>query len=267
MDKSEWTEQRIREWVESQTGPDYWYQTIPVKHGIVTPGKHDSRRRVEQMRLPEDLSGKTVLDIGCNSGMLCFECKRRGADRVVGIDLQANRLAQARTLAEITGLKVDFKEFDLFRAAELGCFDLVFCIAVLTEITDLIAGLEALKRATKGVLYVEIATVETFPPRQQNGPRSVAGRLLWPLVSFLHQRWAPDPFPRPLMGAAKLRRIESRMMTGWSLVPDRAFLDAVMGDEFDAADMGPSVRYNLFRLERKEETGNEPGPTARPRSR
>jgi tRNA (mo5U34)-methyltransferase len=36
--------------------------------------------------IPEDLSGKTVLDIGCNAGFYALEMKRRGAARVVGID-------------------------------------------------------------------------------------------------------------------------------------------------------------------------------------
>ena len=35
-------------------------------------------------RIPPDLRGKTVLDIGCNAGFYSIEMKRRGADRVVG---------------------------------------------------------------------------------------------------------------------------------------------------------------------------------------
>ena len=42
-------------------------------------------KRVEPA-LP-DLRGLTVLDIGCNSGFFSLECKRRGAARVVGIDV------------------------------------------------------------------------------------------------------------------------------------------------------------------------------------
>ena len=35
---------------------------------------------------PADLTGWTVLDIGCNAGFYALEMKRRGADRVVAID-------------------------------------------------------------------------------------------------------------------------------------------------------------------------------------
>ena len=36
--------------------------------------------------IPPDLTGRTVLDIGCNGGFYAIEMKRRGAERVVGID-------------------------------------------------------------------------------------------------------------------------------------------------------------------------------------
>ena len=43
--------------------------------------------------IPEDLSGKTVLDIGCNGGFYSLEMKRRGAARVVAIDHDEDYLA------------------------------------------------------------------------------------------------------------------------------------------------------------------------------
>ena len=50
--------------------------------------------------LPGDLTGKTVLDIGCNAGFYSFEMRRRGAARVVGIDADERYLAQARYAAQ-----------------------------------------------------------------------------------------------------------------------------------------------------------------------
>jgi tRNA (mo5U34)-methyltransferase len=41
--------------------------------------------------LPKDLSGRTVLDLGCNAGFYAFEMKRRGADRVVAVDSDPSR--------------------------------------------------------------------------------------------------------------------------------------------------------------------------------
>ena len=53
-------------------------------------------------RIPADLRGTTVLDIGCNAGFYSIEMKRRGADRVVGIDWDERYLAQARFAAEVS---------------------------------------------------------------------------------------------------------------------------------------------------------------------
>jgi tRNA (mo5U34)-methyltransferase len=36
---------------------------------------------------PDDLQGASVLDIGCNAGYYSIELKRRGAGRVVGVDV------------------------------------------------------------------------------------------------------------------------------------------------------------------------------------
>ena len=51
--------------------------------------------------IPSDLTGRSVLDIGCNGGFYSIEMKRRGAKRVLGIDFDEDYLAQARFAAEI----------------------------------------------------------------------------------------------------------------------------------------------------------------------
>lgn len=251
MKNKQWSTEEIRKWVESQTGLNYWYQSIPIKDGIITPGEVNSKQRLKLMGLPDDLSGKSVLDIGCNSGMLCFECKKRNAKRVIGIDLETHRLEQARTLAEIMDLDVEFQEVDFFRAADLGQFDYVFSIAVVTEMTDLLRALEILKQVSKGVLYLELATIETFP----KGFRILGidiNSLLELNLNTILSRFGPQRLRSFLRGKARLRRIESKKMKGWALVPDKQFLNSIMGDEFDIKDLGVSERYNLFEMSRKK---------------
>jgi SAM-dependent methyltransferase len=60
--------------------------------------KGDSRsaEKLRAIRLPADLSGKSVLDIGCNEGYFCQAALDRGAARVVGIDTNAAILENAR---------------------------------------------------------------------------------------------------------------------------------------------------------------------------
>jgi len=250
VESKKWAHSEIKEWIESQTGPDAWYQTIYVKDGLQTPGKMDSLGRLPRLSLPDDMTGLSVLDIGCNSGMLCFEAKARNADRVVGIDLRRNRLQQARTLADIKEMDIDFREMDLFDATELGRFDIVFCIAVVTEIADLIGALLVLKQLTEKHLYLELATLEAC---QKNS--HVLGMNLGPLLNL-----SAGSLLRklPLIGKkaenggyAQLRRVDSRQVNVWAMTPDKRFLRSIFGDEFSMQDLGRSVRYHLFRLTRQ----------------
>ena len=51
--------------------------------------------------MPADLTGRSVLDIGCNAGFYSFEMKRRGAARVLGVDSNPRYLDQARFAARV----------------------------------------------------------------------------------------------------------------------------------------------------------------------
>ena len=76
--------------------------------------------------VPQDLSGKSVLDIGCNGGFYSIEMKRRGADRVLGIDFDDRYLAQSRLAAEVTGQDIEFRKLSVYDVASLGeRFDVV----------------------------------------------------------------------------------------------------------------------------------------------
>ena len=67
------------------------------------PGYPASKFRRFAHALPADMTGKSVLDIGCNAGFYSLEMKRRGADRVLGVDFDDRYLDQARLAAEVEG--------------------------------------------------------------------------------------------------------------------------------------------------------------------
>lgn len=58
---------------------------------MVTPGMFDLRPYVDRYRIPDDLSGQRVLDVGTFEGFWAFELERRGAE-VVALDV--DRLQQ-----------------------------------------------------------------------------------------------------------------------------------------------------------------------------
>ena len=63
-----------------------WYHSIPLDEGIVTPGVDNSSLRLPKIHLPQDLRGKSVLDVGAWDGFFSFEAERRGAERVLATE-------------------------------------------------------------------------------------------------------------------------------------------------------------------------------------
>ncbi len=110
--------------------------------------------------LPEDLSGRRVLDAGCGTGALAVELARRGAD-VVAVDLAGTLLDLARTRVP-DGLRgtLSFRAGDMLDATR-GRFDHVVAMDSLIhypapEMVDAIASLAS--RADRSLLT-------TFAPR------------------------------------------------------------------------------------------------------
>jgi magnesium-protoporphyrin O-methyltransferase len=108
--------------------------------------------------LPDDLTGRTVLDAGCGTGALAVEAARRGA-RVTAIDVSAQLIGLARARAP-EGLAIDWRVGDMLDPS-LGAFDHVVAMDSLIHyrLPDMAAALGALAARTRGSLLF------TFAPR------------------------------------------------------------------------------------------------------
>src|SRR5579864_7559639 len=101
-----------------------WFHNLDLG-GVKTAPNHflgdypAMKWRTFEHAIPRDLRGKSVLDIGCNAGFYSMEMKRRGADRVLGIDFDEVYLAQARFAAEVSGLDIEFREVSVYDIAKL----------------------------------------------------------------------------------------------------------------------------------------------------
>ena len=91
---------------------DCWYQDITFGTMLETKFTFRSwlRRALGVARICKnevlisslpDLSGKRVIDIGCNSGLYSVEASCRGADFVLGVDRSVGAIQQANQVAEI----------------------------------------------------------------------------------------------------------------------------------------------------------------------
>jgi len=102
--------------------------------------------------LPADLTGKSVLDIGCNAGFYAIEMKRRGAARVLGIDSDERYLAQARLASDTLGFDdIEFRIADVYDVGALGeRFDLVIFMGVLYHLRHPLLALDLIREHVAG---------------------------------------------------------------------------------------------------------------------
>jgi tRNA (mo5U34)-methyltransferase len=165
--------------------------------------------------IPADLSGKSVLDIGCNGGFYSIEMKRRGARRVLGIDFDEGYLRQARFAAAMCGADVEFRELSVYDVGALGeRFDIVLFMGVLYHLRHPLLALDLIHEHVVDDLFV-------FQSMQRGLP------AVEPLEDDYHF-WVEDIFDRP--GFPKLHFIERRYAddpTNW-WIPNRACAEAML---------------------------------------
>jgi len=76
-------------------------------------GSRNTLYRMNQMGIGLDLSGRTVLDLGCNLGAICFEAYQRGARNISGLDYEVDYINCAIDLARHNGFQINFQRMDL----------------------------------------------------------------------------------------------------------------------------------------------------------
>ncbi|MBK6289748.1 MAG: methyltransferase domain-containing protein [Gammaproteobacteria bacterium] len=136
------------------------YQRIELPYGLSTNGK-DRSSSADRM-FPENLAGKTVLDLGCNHGYFCFEALRRGAMRVVGYDHSPMIIRRAARLAQAKGVIAEFEWRDLNHEPVTETFDYVLCLNVLHHLDNPLLQLERMMSITRETLVLEIAGFSLF---------------------------------------------------------------------------------------------------------
>jgi ubiquinone/menaquinone biosynthesis C-methylase UbiE len=72
-----------------------------------------------------DITGRSVLDVACGTGLYSRRLKQRGAGRVVGLDSSEGMIAYARHMEQQAPLGIEYVVQDAASAGELGVFDVV----------------------------------------------------------------------------------------------------------------------------------------------
>jgi len=192
-----------------------WFHNIDLG-GTMTAPDHflgdypgDKFRRFADA-IPADLTGKSVLDIGCNAGFYSVEMKRRGAARVVGIDSDERYLAQARLATAALGWSgqdggVEFRNLSVYDVAALGeRFDLVIFMGVLYHLRHPLLALDLIREHVAGDLILfqtmqqgsrEVVEVPADHPFFTSGtmePPAIFDAPGYPKMHFIERAYAGD---------------------------------------------------------------------------
>jgi len=193
--------------------------------------------------IPADLTGKSVLDIGCNAGFYSLEMKRRGAARVLGVDALDGYLAQAHFAAEISGLDVEFRKLSVYDIGSLReTFDIVIFMGVLYHLRHPLLALD--------LIHDHVAKDMLVFQSMQRGSAAVDD------VAENYDFWNTEVFERP--GYPKMHFVERRYAddpTNW-WIPNRACVEAMLRSSGFAVTGHPEPEvYLCRRMDRPQPEG------------
>jgi len=140
-----------------------WHYSFEFDGGVSTPvadpaevNRHNQRRNYIFDALVRvcggSLSGRRVLDLGCNAGFWSLQAMQEGADFVLGVDGRQMHLEQAGLVFEAKGIdraRYRFEEANIFEHDFSERFDIVLCLGLMchiskpVELFELIAGVGA----------------------------------------------------------------------------------------------------------------------------
>jgi tRNA (mo5U34)-methyltransferase len=150
--------------------------------------------------IPADLRGRTVLDIGCNAGFYSIEMKRRGADRVVGIDSDPAYLAQARFAARVCEVEIEFQQLSVYEVPRLReRFDIVLFMGVLYHLRHPLLALDLLHdQVCRDTLVFQSmlrgsAETKRYADDYPFSETAVFDEATYPKMHFVEQRYTGDP--------------------------------------------------------------------------
>ena len=212
-----WTPEQIKRQIDDL---GQWFHNLDLR-GVKTAPDHflgdypAGKWRHFAHAIPADLRGQTVLDIGCNAGFYSIEMKRRGADRVIGIDHDERYLAQARFAAEVCGAEIEFRQLSVYDVAKLNeKFDIVLFMGVLYHLRHPLLALDLLHQHVVGRMFVCQSMlrgshdVENLREDYSIKQKKIFDRPGFPRMFFIERRYSHDP-------------------TNW-WIPNRAGLEAML---------------------------------------
>jgi len=196
-----------------------WFHNIDL-HGVPTAPNHflgdypAVKWKNIRKAIPEDLAGASVLDIGCNAGYYSIELKKRGAGRVLAVDVVDSYLQQGRYAAATLGLDVEFQKCSVYDVDTLpGQFDIVLFLGVFYHLRYPLLALDKVVKKVKNQLIFQTmlrGSTDTFEAEDD------------------YHFWKTDIFSDPAFPAAYfIEKSYSNDPTNW-FIPNRSGAEAML---------------------------------------
>lgn len=158
--------------------------------------------------------GARVLDLGCGTGPVLAELRRRGID-VIGVDCSEDMLAYARSRLHAAGLPDEGLSIEDARDLPFAdaSFDIVICLGVIAYVEDYEPIIDEIARLLKPGGNALISFRSVFNPLASDPVRGLK-RLLRPFIKPLLPARPPEPFEigRPLDFRQVVAMLETRRL-------------------------------------------------------
>ena len=139
-----------------------WHQRFELGPQVFTPGANDIGWLLHEADLPLVMDGMSVLDIGTTNGAMAFECERRGASRIVAVDILDPEHFGLTPLIRFLESKVEYVQASVYELADVldEQFDFVGFWGVLYHLRHPLLGLDSVRRLSKGRMTLETAVCD-----------------------------------------------------------------------------------------------------------
>ena len=227
----------------------WWYHHFELPSGVWTgtgePPAYDpiERWKLIEPHLPDDLEGKSVLDVGGNSGYFSLRMKQRGAGRCVMVEPVTLFVDQASFVFEQFGVDVELVNEDVhvYCLTTDERFDYVLFLGLFYHLKYAVLVLDRLAEMTKELMFFN-SHVEGPPQestRRGDLEREDLQSAAFPRMSFiegayrgdLSNWWVPNyEALEPLARSAGLRVLDRPHPEMVVAEPERYFGTARYGE-------------------------------------
>ena len=156
-----------------------WYHTMNI-NGIQTKNTRTSSQYqmwISQV-IPDDLTGKNILDVGCTDGFYSFLCEQRNANRMLAIDYEGfdkhKKMPESakkinpnnfELYKKLLDSKVEYRKLDVYNIDLIKeTFDFVLFFGVYYHLENLISALKKIYSVVSDSVFLAGHILESENP-------------------------------------------------------------------------------------------------------